>query len=169
MTDRIYALYSTMESASTAIRDLMDNGGIASSQISVITDDRDGKYSQYIDLDDPDYDDEDVDAEEGSAFGAVVGTLTSLTVSVIPGLGSIVVAGPFAAALMALIGAGSGAVTGGIVAALVDFGVDEEEAMSYEQVLRDGGAIVIVDTTSDAEEDRAENILKHHAPLEFED
>lgn len=162
MTDRIYALYTTMESSATAVRDLM-NAGISSERISVITYDPDKKYAKYVD------DIDDVDAEDGTAFGAIVGALTGLGVAMIPGVGPVLAAGPFAAALLAGIGAGVGAITGGVSAALIEFGVDEDEIAHYERILQNGGAVVVVDTLNDAEEDMAENILERYHPIEIED
>lgn len=165
MTDRVYALYDAMETAVTAVNDLMQKG-ILSSNISLITRDADNKYAQYVDYDE-DFD--DVEADEGSGFGAVIGALTGLGVAMIPGLGTIFATGPFAAALLAGIGAGSGAVTGGITASLVDFGANQSEAEQYERVLREGGAVVIVDTSNDAETDNVEHILSSYRPLELEE
>lgn len=162
MTNRIYALYESMETAVTAINELMAQG-ILPGNISVITHDPDEKYAKYLDLGD------DVDAEDGTGFGALIGALTGLSVALIPGFGPVFATGPLAAALIAGIGAGAGAVTGGITAALVDFGADEEDVKYYEQVLRDGGAIAIIDTLSETDEELVENILKSHRPLEIED
>ena len=163
MTDRIYALYQNMETAVTATNELMRQG-ILPGNISVITHDPDEKYARYLDLDD-----DDVNAEEGTSFGALVGALTGLGVALIPGFGPIFATGPLAAALIAGIGAGTGAVTGGITAALVDFGADEDDLEYYERVLRDGGALAIVDTLSETDEDLVESVLKSHRPLEIED
>ncbi len=162
MTNRIYALYESMETAVTTIHELMAQG-ILPGNINVITRDPDEKYAKYLDLG------EDVDAEDGTSFGAVIGALTGLSVALIPGFGPVFATGPLAAALIAGIGAGTGAVTGGMTAALVDFGADEDDVEYYEGVLQDGGAIVIVDTLSETDEDLVESVLKSHRPLELED
>jgi len=164
MTNRIYALYANMETAVTAVNELMTQG-ILPGNISVITHDPDNKYARYLDIGE----DDDVDAEDGTGFGALIGALTGLGVALIPGFGPVFATGPLAAALIAGIGAGTGAVTGGITSALVDFGADESQVEHYESVLREGGAIAIVDTLSETDEDLVEKVLKTHRPLEIED
>jgi stress response protein YsnF len=57
----------------------------------------------------------------------------------IPGVGPFVAAGPIAAALA---GAGIGAVTGGVIGALVDLGIPEEEAQIYSESIRHGNVLV---------------------------
>lgn len=164
MTDRIYALFSTMETAVTAINEVMKKGVFAD-HISVITRDPDSRYAKYLDISEHD----DVEGDEGAAFGSIIGALTGLGVALIPGFGPVFATGPLAAALLAGIGAGAGAVTGGITASLVEFGASEEDVKYYERVLRDGGALVIVEAETDVEEDIVENTLAKYRPLEMED
>ena len=87
----------------------------------------------------------------------------------IPGFGPVFATGPLAAALLAGVGAGTGAVTGGLTASLIEFGADEGNVEYYERVLFQGGALAIVDTFSETEEELVENVLKSHSPLEIED
>ena len=63
----------------------------------------------------------------------------------IPGLG-LVIAGP---AVAALAGAGAGVATGGLIGALVGWGVPEERVQHYEQGIKDGGILMGVKPRSD--------------------
>ncbi len=163
--DTVIAVYNDFTNAEAAITDLI-NDGFDRQYLSLIAHDKDDRYSTYIrqlqeENDDP-------DSEDGAGFGAVVGTLTGLGVALIPGLGGFVVTGLAGAALFAGIGAVTGAGTGGLVAGMVDLGVDEGDAEHYSDVLRNGGAMVVahVDGTW---EDKAESIMHRHNPVEVEE
>jgi hypothetical protein len=75
----------------------------------------------------------------GGVLGGLAGLLVGIGAIAIPGLGALVVAGPVATTL---IGAGVGAAAGGLVGALMDAGVPEEEARVYETGVRQGGVLV---------------------------
>lgn len=89
----------------------------------------------------------------GVATGAVVGGIAGFVIAngIIPGFGSLVVAGPLAEALgivgaTALAGAGTGAAAGGLVGALTHLGVNTEDVHLYEEHVRKGGVLVIART-----------------------
>ena len=72
----------------------------------------------------------------GGGIGALVGALAAIGTNVLlPGLG-LIVAGPLAAGLA---GAGTGAAAGGLIGALTGAGVPEDEAVRYENDIKDGG------------------------------
>ncbi len=86
----------------------------------------------------------------GVAAGAVIGGIVGLVIAngVIPGFGSLIVGGFLAEALgvdgaTALAGAGTGAVAGGLVAALTSYGVSTDDTHLYEEHVRKGGVLVI--------------------------
>ncbi|MGB8002271.1 MAG: low temperature-induced protein [Anaerobacillus sp.] len=83
-------------------------------------------------------------ALSGGALGGIGGLLAGLGLLAIPGIGPLVAAGPIAAALT---GAGIGAGGGGIVGALVGAGIPEREAVQYENHLKEGKIIVIVEAS----------------------
>ncbi|SDO34917.1 general stress protein [Halobacillus aidingensis] len=83
-------------------------------------------------------------ALSGGALGGIGGLIAGLGLLAIPGIGQIAAAGPIAAALT---GAGVGAGGGGIVGALVGAGMSEKDAHQYENHLKDGKIIVIVEAT----------------------
>src|SRR5213080_148849 len=74
----------------------------------------------------------------GLAGGALAATVTAL---LIPGFGPVVAAGALA---MFLGYAGAGAAVGGILGALIGLGVSEDEARYYDNLFKEGKAIVAV-------------------------
>lgn len=88
----------------------------------------------------------------GGALGAIGGLLAGAGALAIPGVGPIIAAGPLAAAL-------SGAVAGGVAGGLMDLGVPEDRGREYEQELRQGRILAVVEA-SDDKADEAERIMK---------
>jgi uncharacterized membrane protein len=85
---------------------------------------------------------DDVSAGEGAAVGAVWGGLVGLAALLIPGVGPFITFGALGAALTGLV---TGAVVGGISAALIDFsGIPEDEARRYEEQVNAGKTLVAV-------------------------
>ena len=103
-------------------------------------------------------------AKDGAGTGAVVGATTggmlgligSLSILAIPGVGL----ATEAAVLLgnALLGSGFGAAGGGLVGALIGWGIPEEQARYYDELLSKGNYIVLVEGT-EAEIKGAEAIL----------
>jgi uncharacterized membrane protein len=91
----------------------------------------------------------------GATTGGVIGGLAGLAVGagalVIPGLGPLIAAGPIAGLL-------SGAATGGVGGALVDWGIPEAEGRRYEEDIRQGKIIVAVEC-SENKADKCREIL----------
>src|SRR5690606_26843391 len=77
-------------------------------------------------------------ATGGAAIGGVLGLLAGVASLSIPGFGPFIAAGPIASALG---GAGIGAVAGGVIGALTNMGVPEEEAHYYAEGVRRGGTL----------------------------
>jgi uncharacterized membrane protein len=85
---------------------------------------------------------DDVSAGEGAAVGAVWGGLVGLAALLIPGVGPFIAFGALGAALTGVV---TGAVVGGIAAALIDFGgIPEQDARGYEQQVHSGKTLVAV-------------------------
>ena len=174
MTRTVVALYDDFNHANAAIRDLVDNG-FSRDEISLMASDARNEYSRYVGT--------TAEVEEsgaaqgagvGAGIGAVVGGLGGLLVGLgaltIPGIGPIIAAGPLAAALTGLAGAGAGAVaggvTGGLLGALVDMGIPEDTAQYYAEGVRRGGHLVTV-RTADHMSDRAVDLLNRHNPVDI--
>jgi len=85
---------------------------------------------------------DDVSASQGATVGAVWGGLVGLAALLIPGVGPFIAFGALGAALTGVV---TGAVVGGISAALIDFsGIPEDEARDYEQQVHSGKTLVAV-------------------------
>ncbi len=96
-------------------------------------------------------------AAAGAATGAVLGALAGFVVAngILPGLGTLFVAGPLAAALgftgaaaTTVAGAATGLAAGGIIGALSGLGISDEDALMYEEFLRSGDVLVISKSSS---------------------
>ncbi|SDJ86403.1 general stress protein [Sediminibacillus albus] len=90
-----------------------------------------------------------IGAGTGGVLGGTAGLIAEIGLLAIPGVGAIAAAGPIAAALT---GAGIGAGGGGIVGALVGAGIPEEHAKEYEQHLKNGNIIVLVEANENDRE-----------------
>ncbi len=103
----------------------------------------------------------------GGALGGIGGLLVGLGTLAIPGIGPILLAGAGATTLATtLAGAGIGAVAGGLIGGLVGLGIPEEKAKIYNDRVKGGSFLVIVNGTA-AEIARAESIMQHHGVEEF--
>ncbi|WP_345243646.1 hypothetical protein [Pontibacillus salipaludis] len=98
-------------------------------------------------------------AISGGALGGIGGLIAGLGLLAIPGIGQIAAAGPIASALT---GAGVGAGGGGIVGALVGAGMPEHDAKQYENHLKDGKIIVIVEATEKLQDKVYRTFLSNH-------
>jgi hypothetical protein len=108
-----------------------------------------------------------VGAATGGALGGLAGLLVGLGTLAIPGIGPIMLAGAAATTLATtLAGAGIGAVAGSLLGALIGLGIPEERARVYDERVRRGHYLVIVDGT-DTEIARAETILRQGGVEEF--
>jgi hypothetical protein len=96
----------------------------------------------------------------GTVVGAALGAVAAIgTTIALPGIG-LIVAGPIAAALA---GAGAGAMTGGLVGGLIGLGMNEENAEAYQEVLRQGGAVIGVRPHSDDDAKRIQKLFAEYS------
>jgi len=140
----VVGLFDEIAQAKTAALDL-EGAGIAHNDISIVANNEGGRYAKST----GDTGTRDAggtgaigqDAAIGAGIGGVAGLLMALSGVVIPGFGWIAGAGW----LMALIlGAGTGAVVGGLIGALTTVGVPEEDAAHYNEGVRRGGTLLAV-------------------------
>lgn len=138
----IIGMFDTRDEAEAAI-DRLNRSGIGVDAISVAMkeDQREGISSLAADTGTHDLAEEGagVGAVSGAAVGTLVGLLVAGSTMVLPGLGTVLVAGPLAAALT---GAGVGAASGGVLGALVGSGIPEPEVHPYLTGVESGGVIV---------------------------
>ncbi|MEH2176231.1 general stress protein [Nostoc sp.] len=145
--------------------------GFDMNRVSVITQDGDKDDIAGADVSDRVGDQSDEGAKVGAATGGALGGLAGLLVGLgtlaIPGIGPIMLAGAAATTLATtLAGAGIGAVAGSLLGALIGLGIPEERARVYDERVRRGHYLVIIDGT-DSEILRAEAILNHQGVEEF--
>lgn len=175
----ISRLYDNYDAASRAV-DELERAGIPHDDISLVASnadgwyDRDGTSRHGVDRDrDPitgriDRDRDGVDdrtegattgAGIGAALGGTAGLLAGLGLLAIPGLGPVVAAGWLVS--MAAVAVAGGA-TGGIIGALTQSGVSEDEAHAYAEGVRRGGTLVTA-RVPDGDQARYEAILDRSA------
>jgi uncharacterized membrane protein len=104
------------------------------------------------------------DAGVGAALGGVGGLLLSFASLAVPGVGPVLAIGPIVAALS---GAGIGAVAGGIIGALTDSGIPEDEAHAYAEGVRRGHVLVTV-RADQVSAERARDILDQTGAVDVE-
>jgi hypothetical protein len=171
VTITLSRLYDDYATATRVMSDL-EAAGIPSSDISIIANNADSWYSSKGSTASPapkhDRDRDGVDDRaEGAATGAgiggtvggVAGLLAGLGMIAIPGIGPVVAAGWLASTAAV---AAVGAVGGGIVGALTESGVSEEDAHVYAEGVRRGGTLLTV-RVPDGERPRFEAILDRSA------
>jgi uncharacterized membrane protein len=95
-------------------------------------------------------------AVTGGVIGGTLGLLAGMGTLAIPGLGSLIAAGPILAALG---GTAAGATAGGVVGALVGLGIPESEAKVYEERLKEGGYLVAVQVENNEVADISREIM----------
>lgn len=150
MSERIAsAVFDSREEAERALTELR-SAGFDEGSISVI-----GRHGEHNDTSDG-IDDDDVNksgAAKGAIGGAVAGGLLGIAALAIPGVGPLAAAGAIAASAVpeaAAIGAGVGALAGGISGLLTKHGVSDEDASYYEGRINQGGYFLSVETDGSA-------------------
>lgn len=105
-------------------------------------------------------------AQGGAAAGATAGAMTGGLMGLIGGLGVIALPGVGAVAELGivlantLLGSGIGAASGGFIGALVGWGVPEDRARYYDEMLSQGRYVILMEGTR-AELNGAEAILQN--------
>lgn len=167
-------VFSTREHAEMAIKELQNSLSIKSDDISYVYRNTDNEVREV-----------DVDGEEtettldgaasgaltGGALGAVAGIAT--VIGIIPVIGPIFAAGPLLAALG--LGAGAvgttaaaaatGAVAGGLIGALANWGVTESQAQAYQDRVMSGDILVSVHSENELS---VADVLSNHGATSVE-
>ena len=167
-------LYDDYSDAARAVSEL-ERVGIPHSDISIVANNADGWYSEdgrpavrdrdgRIDRDRDGVDDRAEGAAAGAGIGAALGgtagLLAGLGLLAIPGLGPVVAAGWLASTAALAVAGGA---TGGLIGALTQSGVSEEEANVYAEGVRRGGNLVTVRTDDSRSAEVEAIMLRHNA------
>ncbi len=136
----------------------LQSAGFATSEISVLMPDTEGKHDVGHVKATKAPEGATTGATAGGVTGGVLGLLAGIGALAIPGIGPFIAAGPIMAALS---GAAIGATTGGVVGGLIGLGIPEIEAKRYEEKLKTGNYLIAVHAQDGDEEDRAKDIFKN--------
>ncbi|MCB0078570.1 MAG: YsnF/AvaK domain-containing protein [Anaerolineales bacterium] len=170
MAKTIVGLYNSYDEANR-VRDALVNAGVDRADISVLAANSDERYSEYVDrtLTEDDYDAyrttnaaDDSSAVEGAVAGGLIGGVgAALLAILVPGLGTLAASGWLVAGLVGLAG---GAIAGGLLGALVDAGINEEDAVVYSEGVRRGYVLVSV-RADDANAQNVATLMNQHGAL----
>jgi uncharacterized membrane protein len=161
---RAVGLFSNRQEAENALYRLRDTG-FDMDHISIVAKSGEG----LKDLSGNDYDPSKSDAEQakdGAGAGATAGAITGGAIGLIGSLGVLAIPGVGAAAEVGfllgntLLGSGIGAAGGGLIGALIGWGVPEDKANYYnDRVYNENDFLVMVEGT-EAEIRAAESVLQ---------
>jgi len=154
-------MYHKLADAEDAVKHLIDQN-FPANQISIVSQNLETEkqvhgYINAVDI-----------AKSSTGAGAWMGGLFGLLIGAafiwVPGIGPLIVAGPFAAALLgSMEGIAVGAASGGLLGALVGWGVSKEHILKYEEVIKSGDYLVIANG-DEAQVTLARNILDGLTP-----
>ena len=143
----ISAVFDNHSEAEAAARELRD-AGVPDSALSVIAR-RQEDSGDYGDAETHEVKEKGEGALKGAIGGGAVGAILGIAALAIPGVGVLAAAGAIASSAIpeaAAIGAGAGALAGGLSGLLTKHGVSEEDAGYYEERINNGGIFLSVDT-----------------------
>ena len=141
----ISAVFDDRAEAERAVMDLRA-AGVPDSALSVIAR-HEGASGDYGDADTTEVKEKGEGLLKGALAGGGIGALLGIAALAIPGVGPFAAAGAIAATAVpeaAAIGAGVGALAGGLSGLLAKHGVDEEDAKYYEERINGGGIFLSV-------------------------
>ena len=160
----ISAVFDSHSEAEAAARDLRQ-AGVPDSALSVIAR-RQEESGDYGDANTHEAKEKGEGALKGALGGAGVGALLGIAALAIPGVGPLAAAGAIASSAIpeaAAIGAGAGALAGGLSGLLTKHGVSEEDAGYYEERINNGGVFLSVDTgAAGVSTDEVRDILRRN-------
>lgn len=148
MNNVVSAVFDGQAEAERAVSELRAMG-VPDSALSVIAK-HDGASGDYGDVDTHEVKEKGEGLMKGALGGAAVGTLLGIAALAIPGVGPLAAAGAIASSAIpeaAAIGAGAGALAGGLTGLLKKHGVSDEDAGYYEGHINSGGVFVSVDAS----------------------
>jgi hypothetical protein len=152
----VFGIYPTRAAAEECV-DALRNAGFRNTDTSALFPDNAGTKDFACEKNTKAPEGATTGATSGAVLGGVLGWLAGIGALAIPGIGPFIAAGPI---LAALAGAGAVGMAGGIVGALVGFGIPEYEAKRYEGRVKHGGILLSVHCDDNHWVKRAEEVLK---------
>ena len=152
--ETIFARFDDYKLAEKAVGALLDHG-MKQDDIGLITrphKDIEGKHEGHAKhgITTTTASDAGVGAAKGAGVGLVVGTVAAVATLLIPGFGLVTGGAALVTAIGAAVGTtAAGAVAGGVTGYLKDQGMDEPAARSYEEAIKNGGALVTLHLPSE--------------------
>jgi hypothetical protein len=161
----VVGVYTSLESAESAVRALGD-GGFPISQVSIVA--KHLEDSKQIHGYVTSCDVAKSSAATGAWMGGIFGLLVGAAVLWIPGFGPLVIVGSMATAMLGgLEGAVAGAAVSGVLGWLLGLGVSKEKILKYEEDVKAGKYLVIAHGLP-AEVEQARGILVPSQPAQLE-
>ncbi|MEE1654735.1 hypothetical protein VB618_00880 [Microvirga sp. CF3062] len=162
---RITAFFDTYEEAARAVQRL-EAARMPDFEISLVSNNFNDAYTHHasrsFEPDGSSHHFAGATAAAGTVAGAGAGLLAGLGTVAIPGFGPVIAAGWI---VSTLVGAGAGAAVGGLTGALADAGLTDDEARTYADGVRRGGALVTV-KVDEAQMDRVVSTLDDEGEIE---
>ncbi|MGB3312031.1 MAG: general stress protein [Nodosilinea sp.] len=165
---RAVGLFSTRQEAERAMHRLRDTG-FHMDHISIVA--KSGEGLRDLTSDNDNYDPNKPKSEQakggagagataGAATGGAIGLIGSLGVLAIPGVGPIAEVGFLLATT--LLGGGIGAASGGLLGALIGWGVPEDQANHYNDRVHNNGDYLVLVEGTEQEIQAAESVLSEN-------
>jgi uncharacterized membrane protein len=154
----VTGLFEQSKKAGNAVVELKEAG--FTNDISIVAKDPDSETARALQVKEDISDGTAVGAITGGVLGGLFGLIATVGGLVLPGFGTVLVAGPLAA-FFGLTGVGAGALSGGFIGALIDAGIPEERARMYENAIKRGQILIAV-TSNHENEQKIRNILDKH-------
>jgi len=151
-------IFTDRTNAEAAINRLHNELKVPTDDISYIYKNMEGEVKE-VDAGDVAADTPAEGAGKGAMVGGTIGALAGIATvaGVIPVIGPLFAAGPLATAIgltgavgTTAAGAATGAAAGGVIGALVNLGVGQEQAQQYEDRVKSGDILVAAHTEHDA-------------------
>lgn len=100
----------------------------------------------------------------GGTLGGILGLLAGMGSLAVPGLGTLIAAGPI---MGTLTGLGAGGAVGGLAGSLIGLGIPEDQSEEYEGRIRKGDILLSVRVCDVAEEQKVRSILEDNSAEEI--
>lgn len=156
MSNTVSATFKTASAASEALLKL-ESAGFTEKQISVVATDNTIGQSFNVEKSTKASEGGALGATTGGLLGAIAASLAATGTVLIPGL-NVLIGGSLIAAAA---GAGVGAATGGLVGSLIGLGIPEYEAKRYEDEIKNGSVLVVVEADSKERAETVKDMFEH--------